>query len=126
MNDSAYTLHIEPSNKKKPSGKFQKGNIPWNKGLSWEEQGIVGEEARKRKEAFQKASHKNGYSHKTPKSAHPVIQMDDYGNRLHWYESSEVAARKLGLHGRLIRKVCDGERIHTGGFKWKWDEHFLT
>ena len=126
MNDSAYTLHLEPANKKNKTSKFQKGNIPWNKGLSWEEQGIVGEEARKRKEAFKKASHKNGYSHKTPKNSHPVIQMDDYGNRLHWYASSEVAARKLGLHGRLIRRVCDRERQHTGGYKWCWDKHFLT
>ena len=126
MNDSAYTLHLEPVNKKNKTSKFQKGNIPWNKGLSWEEQGIIGEEARKRKEAFKKASHKNGYNHKTPKNSHPVIQMDDYGNRLHWYASSEVAARKLGLHGRLIRRVCDGERQHTGGYKWCWDKHFLT
>ena len=126
MNDSAYTLHLEPANKKNKTSKFQKGNIPWNKGLSWEEQGIVGEEARKRKEAFKKASHKNGYNHKTPKNSHPVIQMDDYGNRLHWYASSEVAARKLGLHGRLIRRVCDGERQHTGGYKWCCDKHFLT
>lgn len=125
MNDSAYTLHIEPINKRR-KGKFQKGNTPWNKGLSWKEQGIVGEEARRRKEVFQKASHKNGYSHKTPKSAHPVIQMDKDGNRLHWYASSEVAARKLGIHGRNIRKVCDGERITTGGFAWCWDERFLT
>ena len=49
MNDSAYTLHLEPANKKNKTSRFQKGNIPWNKGLSWEEQGIVGEEAKKRK-----------------------------------------------------------------------------
>ena len=125
MNDKAYTLHLEPANKKR-KGKFKKGNVPWNKGLSWEEQGIVGEEAKRRKEKFQKSAHKNGYSHKTPKSARPVIQMDEYGDRLHWYESSEAAARKLGLHGRNIRNVCDGKRIHCGGFRWRWDERFLT
>lgn len=124
MNDLAYTLYLDPIRKRK--GRFKKGNIPWNKGLSWEEQGIVGEEAKRRKEALQKASHKNGYSHKTPKNAHPVIQMDEYGERLHWYASSEVAARKLGLQGRNIRKVCDGERKHCGGFRWRWDERFLT
>jgi hypothetical protein len=124
MNDSAYTLYLDPVRKRK--GRFKKGNIPWNKGMSWEQQGIVGEDAKRRKEAFQKASHKNGYSHKTPKNAHPVIQMDEYGNRLHWYESSEAAARKLGLHGRNIRNVCDGKRKHCGGFRWKWDENFLT
>ena len=125
MNDLAYTIHLEPANKRRPKGRFQKGNIPWNKGLSWEEQGIVGDEAKRRKESFQKAAHKNGYSHK-PTHSRPVIQMDEQGNRLHWYESSEAAARKLGIHGRNIRKVCDGERKHTGGFLWKWDERFLT
>jgi len=124
MNDSAYTLHLEPANKRR-KGKFQKGNVPWNKGLSWEQQGIVGDDAKRRKEAFQKASHKNGYSHK-PTHSKPVIQMDEDGNRLHWYASSNEAARKLGLHGRNIRKVCDGERSHTGGFRFKWDELFLT
>ena len=124
MNDSAYTLHIDPVLRRK--GRFKKGNIPWNRGMSWEQQGIVGEEAKRRKEAFQKASHKNGYSHKTPKNAHPVIQMDEYGNRLHWYESSEAAARKLGINGRNIRRVCDGQRNHCAGYRWCWDERFLT
>lgn len=123
MNDSAYTLYIEPPKKRK--GKFKKGNVPWNKGLSWEEQGIVGEEAKRRKEKLQKSAHKNGYSHK-PAHSKPVIQMDMDGNKLHWYISSEAAARKLDLHGRNIRKVCDGERNHTGGFRFKWDENFLT
>lgn len=93
--------------------------------MSWEQQGIVGEDAKRRKNALAKSAHKNGYSHK-PTHSKPVIQMDEYGNRLHWYESSEAAARKLGLHGRNIRKVCDGERNFCGGFRWKWDERFLT
>ena len=122
MYDSAYTLYLAPVIKRK--GRFKKGNIPWNKGMTWEEQGIVGEEARKRKEAFANAARKSVRSHKTPKNSHPVIQMDEYGNRLHWYESSEAAARKLGLHGRLIRKVCDGQRLRTGGYRWRWDERF--
>lgn len=122
MYDSAYTLYLDPVTKRK--GRFKKGNIPWNKGMTWEEQGIVGEEARKRKETFANAARKSVHSHKTPKNSHPVIQMDEYGNRLHWYASSEAAARKLGLHGRLIRKVCDGQRLHTGGYRWRWDERF--
>lgn len=32
MNDSAYTIYLEPANKKR-KGKFKKGNIPWNKGI---------------------------------------------------------------------------------------------
>jgi hypothetical protein len=50
--------------------------------------------------------------------------MDEQGNRLHWYGSSEAAARKLGVSGRNIRSVCDGQRKHCGGFTWCWDERF--
>lgn len=30
----------------------------------------------------------------------------------------------IGLQGRNIRKVCDGERHTCGGYCWKWDERF--
>lgn len=123
MNDSAYTLHIEPV-KKRQRGRFQKGCIPWNKGMSWDEQGMPKEEQEIRKRKFHEGAMRVKRSHKSYHS-HPVIQMDEDGNRLHWYESSEAAARKLGIHGRNIRKVCDGERNYTGGFRWCWDERFL-
>lgn len=117
----AYELHIDPP--KKRQGRFKKGNTPWNKGMTWEEQG-VSEETRKRKIAILQAnSHKNGYSHK-PTHSKPVIQMDEYGNRLHWYDSSSSAARKLGLQARNIRAVCYGNRPRCGGFRWKFDEQF--
>lgn len=123
MNDSAFTLYIAPL--KKRHGRFKKGDTPWNKGMSWKEQGVNEETWKRKIEILQANSHKNGYSHK-PTHSKPVIQMDKYGDRLHWYESSEAAARKLGLHGRNIRKVCDGERHTCGGFRWRWDERFLT
>ena len=123
MNDEAYTLYVAPP--KKRQGRFKKGNTPWNKGMTWEEQGIS-EGARKRRiEILQANSHKNGYSHK-PSHSKPVIQMDENGERLHWYESSYDAERKLGIIARNIRKVCDGERHTCGGFRWRWDERFLT
>ena len=122
MNDSAYTLHIDPIPRKK--GRFQKGNIPWNKGLSWDEQGYTEERRNKVVEILRKNKSKNTYKSCGKHFKHPVIQMDEYGNRLHWYESSEAAARKLGITGRNIRKVCDGERHTCGGYYWKWDERF--
>jgi len=121
MNDSAFTLYIAPTKNKQ--GRFQKGHTPWNKGMSWEEQGVSAEEHKRKVAILQANSHKNGYGHK-PTHSKPVIQMDEYGNRLHWYESSEAAARKLGLQGRNIRKVCDGQRNFCGGFRWRWDERF--
>lgn len=122
MNDEAYTLHLDYIPKTKST--FKRGNTPWNKGLSWKEQGINDEERKRRIEILQANSHKNGYSNK-PSHSKPVIQMDENGERLHWYESSEAAARKLGVNGRNIRKVCDGQRNFCGGFRWRWDERFL-
>ena len=124
MNDSAYTLYIEPEIKKK-DGYFKKGNIPWNKGLSWNEQGWTKERREKVIAQLRINKDKNKYNRMNPQKK-PVIQMDEQGERLHWYESSEAAARKLGLNGRNIRMVCEGHRMHCGGFKWKWDERFLT
>lgn len=122
MNDSAYTLHIDPIPRKK--GRFQKGNIPWNKRLSWDEQGWTDERKEKVLAQLKVNMSKNKYENCAEHLKKPVIQMDEYGNRLHWYASSEAAARKLGITGRNIRKVCDGERNFCGGFRWKWDERF--
>lgn len=124
MNDSAYTLHVAPDRRDK--GKFTKGRTPWNKGLTWEQQGYTEERRSKIVEILRKNMKKNDHKKCCNHLKHPVIQMDEYGNRLHWYESSEAAARKLRLHGRNIRKVCDGERHTCGGYYWKWDERFLT
>lgn len=120
-NDSAYTLYLDPEPKSK--GRFQKGKAPWNKGLSWKEQGLSEDEVKKRILRL-RANAQRPQKGCKPAHPHPVIQMDEYGNRLHWYVSSEAAARKLGIFGRNIRKVCDGERKHCGGFCWRWDEMF--
>ena len=126
MNDSAYTLHIDPIKKDRDkNGRFLERSTPWNKGLSWDEQGIPKKEQERRKQRFAEGARNATRPHKAYRS-HPVIQMDEDGNRLHWYTSSNEAARKLGLHGRNIRKVCDGHRNHCGGFRWRWDEQFLN
>lgn len=122
MNDSAYTLHLDYSPKSK--GTFQKGHTPWNKGLSWKEQGWTKERKEKVLAQLKVNMSKNKYENCAEHLKKPVIQMDEYGNRLHWYASSEAAARKIGCAGRNIRKVCDGERKHAGGYRWCWDERF--
>jgi hypothetical protein len=123
MNDSSYTLHLDYI--PKSNNTFQKGHTPWNKGLSWEEQGWTEERKEKVLAQLKVNMSKNKYENCAEHLKKPVIQMDEYGNRLHWYASSEAAARKLGLQGRNIRKVCDGERNFCGGYRWKWDERFL-
>ena len=123
MNDEAYTLHLDyvPKNK----GTFQKGHKPWNKGLSWKEQGWTKDRKEKVLAQLKVNMSKNKYENTAEHLKKPVIQMDEYGNKLHWYASSEAAARKLGLQGRNIRKVCDGERNSCGGYRWRWDERFI-
>lgn len=122
MSDLSYTLHLDPILKRK--GKFKGGNIPWNKGKSWKEQGITGEERERRLAKLQEGNRNRIRSHK-PVHSKPVIQMDEYGERLHWYLSSEAAARKIGCAGRNIRLVCEGKRKHAGGYRWSWDEIFI-
>lgn len=123
MNDSAYTLHLDPPKKRK-SGQHKEDYHAWNKGLSWEQQGWTEERRAKVIAQLRENKKKNKYEHNTDHLMKPVIKMDEYGNRLHWYESSEAAARKLGLQGRNIRSVCDGQRNFCGGYRWKWDERF--
>lgn len=122
MNDSAYTLHVDIERRNK--GRFMKGHTPWNKGLSWKQQGWTKERKEKVLAQLKVNMSKNKYENTAEHLKKPVIQMDEYGNRLHWYESSEAAARKLGVNGRNIRRACDGQRKHCAGYRWCWDERF--
>lgn len=129
VNDTAYTLRL-PDVRKSDDGRFVKGTRPWNKGKTWAEQGIVGEERARRLDILRQNAHKNGYGHDPAKSK-PVIQYDDYGYKLHWYVSSDAAARKIAKDGqntrslgRNIRRACD-KGMHAYGFRWRWDENFV-
>lgn len=125
INDKAYTLdlsHIPSQQQRLPNGKWVKGMRSWNKGKKWDEMFDKETQERLRQHLREIAGtkHRTGYATHT----RPVIQMDEDGNRLHWYESSEHAARKLGVYGRNIRAVCEGRRKHCGGYRWKFDERF--
>lgn len=128
VNDKAYTLDLShvrlpeiPQRSKK--GQWNKGGVAWNKGKSWDD--FFDKETQERlKEHLREIAGKGNKGRGFEKKWRPVIQMDEYGNRLHWYKSSNHAARKLGLQGRNIRRVCYGERQTCGGFRWKFDENF--
>lgn len=51
-----------------------------------------------------------------------VVQMDMDGNYIAEYETASEACRQVGPDTRKIRRVCNGERRSTGGFKWKYKE----
>lgn len=126
IKDGAYTLRIPyaPVDKNRTTkGTWRKGGVAWNKGRKWED--IYSEETQKKLRAHLKKINAVGREKRGCAHPRPVIQMDENGERLHWYESSAAAARKLGIQERNIRAVCYGKRKRCGGFRWKFDEHFL-
>ena len=123
INDKAYTLHLEPEiSQRDTKGRWNKGGKAWNRGMKWEE--MFDKETIERLKNHLREVGSKGNKGKGFNNGRPVIQMDEYGNRLHWYESSSSAARKLGLIARNIRAVCYGDRNRCGGFRWKFDERF--
>ena len=124
INDKAYTLHLEPETPQRDTkGRWNRGGKAWNRGMKWEDMFDKKTIERLKKHLREVGSRGNrgkGFEHMW----RPVIQMDEYGNRLHWYQSSAHAARKLGLEARNIRAVCYGDRPRCGGFRWKFDEQF--
>ena len=124
VKDSAYTLHLPQEVKQRnKKGQWNKGAVAWNKGMTWDDFFDKETQERLRQHLKEVGAHGNrgkGFEHQW----RPVIQMDEYGNRLHWYQSSAHAARKLGLNARNIRAACYGDRNRCGGFMWKFDEIF--
>lgn len=106
----------------KSHGQFQKGHKPWNKGKSWDEMGISKEKQKSMRmnlEAYQGKGNPNlgGWN------AKPVIAVDEYGNRVHWYRSAQDAADKLGLIRRNIARACV-KGYYCGDYRWRYDSRF--
>jgi hypothetical protein len=49
-----------------------------------------------------------------------VIQMDFQGNEIAKFKSITEAANSIGIVESCVRRCCNGERNHSGGFKWKY------
>lgn len=58
----------------------------------------------------------------------PVIQMDLNDNEIFRYKSITEASEITGILHQNIMRVCKGQGITTGGFKWKYaeDDHDST
>lgn len=110
-------IPIERLGRNPQTGRFNKGHVPHNKGKKW----IDYMDMRKAKKVLHIAK-KNlkprmdigGWNRK------PVIAIDDDGNVLGWFSSSQDAERKTGICGRNIRNVCNGKRKKAGGFIWQY------
>ena len=65
----------------------------------------------------------NGMFGKVPANARAVLQLDNNGNIIAEFASSDAAARNFGSkRGSNIRKVLSGERELCFGYKWKYKE----
>lgn len=106
----------------KNDGRFVRGHVPWNKGKSWDEMGISKDcqlKMCKNLEAYMGKGNPNiGGS-----NARPVIAIDEYGNKVHWYKSAADAARKLGIVRRNITRAI-AKDYYCGDYRWRYDNRF--
>lgn len=119
-----YTLY-EQDEPRDRLHRFRPGERAWNRGMTWDEMGISPEKRARILANLARGRASLDHHRCGGRNARPVIQMDMDGNRLHWYKSSEHAARKLGICARNIRGCCEGKRNKCGGFRWEFDERFL-
>jgi len=49
-----------------------------------------------------------------------IAQIDSSGNEIAVFSSAAEASRMTGVERRNICSVCAGERVHAGGFGWRY------
>lgn len=116
----ATELYIEPErrNRNAINGRFLKGNTPHNKGKKWDEWMDMRKAKRVKRIGLRNL---HGRSDIAGWNAEPVFALDDDGNTVAWFASSNDAERKTGICGRNIRAVLEGKRKHAGGYIWVKD-----
>ena len=112
-------LYIPPERPQRNlvNGQFLKGNSPFNKGKKWKD--YMDEETYKKCKGIIAKNLKpnmnlGGWNKKA------IVALDQEGNVLGWFESSEDAERKTGICAYNIRKACRGKRKTAGGFRWEY------
>lgn len=98
--------------------------MTWNKGKTWEEQGIVGEKKAKRLAHLRKIASMGGKA--SSHNEKPVFQLDEDGKVLAAYCSAAEAGRVFGVYPQNICKVCNGKGQHCAGYRWAWDTRKLN
>ena len=106
------------------STSFKKGDIPWNKGISWQSK----EEIDKRIKAAADANRGKKHSPERIQKVRdalkhrikPVIQFDLEGNEINRFESCKDASRLTGVCYSKIGAAAAGKRNSAGGFKWSF------
>lgn len=103
----------------KPKGRFPKGHEPFNKGLKWDN--YISTNGKKKilktLAKYRHLAHSN-----YPKYRYKVIMFTKEDKLIGVFLDSVDAMKKTGIEGRNIRNVCEGNRKHAGGFKWKYEK----
>ena len=115
-------LYLEPERPKRNllNGQFFKGNVPHNKGKKWDEW-MSKKGQKKVKRIIHKHLPHKGNPNLAGWNARPIFALDDEGNTVGWFKSSNDAERKVGICSRNIRSVLEGKRKHAGGYRWIYD-----
>jgi len=97
----------------KITGRFAEGHVPFNKGKKWTDYMDM-RKARKVRRNLELG--RVGNPHLAGWNKKPVVAVFD--GKKHTYDSSNHAARELGLSARNIRHVCNGKRNSVGGIRF--------
>jgi len=62
----------------------------------------------------------NEYSRHLGKNDRIVERLDENGNVIELYPSMREAGRRTNTEYKNIFKVCNGERKHAGGYRWRY------
>ena len=54
----------------------------------------------------------------------PVLQLDDNNNIINEYASAIEASEKTGAYAPSIKRVCQGKKITTHGYRWQYKENY--
>jgi hypothetical protein len=86
---------------------------------------VVTEETKERQSLAKigKVGNATGFKHTEDtknKKRKPVYQLDLDGNIIKEWLGAREASKSLGIQESKITSVCKGNRITTGGFKWKY------
>jgi hypothetical protein len=96
-------------------GRFNKGNVPHNKGKKWSEW----MDGRKCKKVL-KGLHRNGRKDIGGWQAKKIVCVFD-GKVIGSFAHSNEAQEKTNICSRNIRSVCAGKRKKAGVFQWFYE-----
>jgi len=103
------------------SSRFKKGHNPWNKGLSWKDQGVSNENKNKRLSNL-RVNGKDGY-HGKPKRK--VFVFTKEWKLVSKYESLIQASKAMNVSFQGIGRACKNKNYTCKGFHIMYVEDYI-